>query len=233
MRSAGCVINDFADRKFDPFVARTRDRPLASRAISSRQALILFFVLILLAFLLVLPILSPLFLLLAVIALFLAATYPFTKRFFALPQAYLGLAFGFGIPMAYAAVVQQLPNEMWFLLLANVFWTIAYDTEYAMVDREDDLKLGLKTSAITFGVYDVFFVMTSYCISLSFLIAFGVFYGRGLWFFMGLLAAFAIALFHYTLIRKREPQKCFLAFAHNNYFGAAIFVGIVFDLAFG
>ncbi len=153
MRSAGCVINDYADRDFDPHVARTRDRPLAAGRVSPKEALALAGGLSLLAFLLILP-LDPLVWKLSFVALFLAASYPFTKRFFAVPQAYLGVAFGFGIPMSYAALWGTVPTEAWWLLLANVFWAIAYDTEYAMVDREDDLKIGIRTSAITFGRFD-------------------------------------------------------------------------------
>ena len=144
MRSAGCVINDYADRHFDPHVERTRDRPLAAGKVSTREALILAAVLCLLSFLLILP-LNRLTILLSLPALFVAATYPFTKRFFAIPQAYLGIAFGFGIPMAFAAVHGNLPPLAWVLLAANVFWAVAYDTEYAMVDREDDLKIGIRT----------------------------------------------------------------------------------------
>ena len=154
MRSAGCVMNDYADRDFDPHVARTRERPLAAGKVSPKEALLLAAGLSLLAFLLILP-LNTLVLKLSVVALFLAASYPFTKRFFAIPQAYLGIAFGFGIPMSYAALWGEVPREAWLLLGANVFWAIAYDTEYALVDREDDLKIGIKTSAITFGRYDL------------------------------------------------------------------------------
>src|SRR4030066_675256 len=153
MRSAGCVINDYADRHFDPHVARPRDRPRAAGKVSPKEALLLAAGLSLLAFLLILP-LNALVLKLSVIALFLAASYPFTKRFFAIPQAYLGIAFGFGIPMSYAALWGEVPLEAWILLAANTFWAIAYDTQYAMVDREDDLRIGIKTSAITFGRFD-------------------------------------------------------------------------------
>src|SRR5512143_4172209 len=168
MRSAGCVINDYADRDFDPHVARTRDRPLAAGKVSAREALLLAGGLSLLAFLLILP-LNALVLKLSVVALFLAASYPFTKRFFAIPQAYLGIAFGFGIPMSYAALWSEVPREAWFLLGANVFWAIAYDTEYALVDRADDLKIGIKTSAITFGRYDLAAMALCYAATLGLL----------------------------------------------------------------
>lgn len=229
MRSAGCVINDFADRDFDPHVERTRHRPLAARKVSVREAMILFAVLVLTAFLLILPLKNWLVVGLSVPALFLAASYPFTKRFLAIPQAYLGVAFGFGIPMAYAANLGSVPAEAWWLLLANVFWAIAYDTEYAMVDREDDLRIGIKTSAITFGRFDVPVVMACYVMTLALL----AWVGRGLamgWaFYTGLAVAAAIAVYHFTLIRSREPARCFKAFLHNNWFGLAVFAGIAID----
>ena len=225
MRSAGCVINDYADRKVDPHVARTRDRPLAAGRVSTREALLLAAGLSLMAFLLILP-LDRLVLQLSVVALFLAASYPFTKRFFAIPQAYLGVAFGFGIPMSYAALWGAVPLEAWLLLVANVFWAVAYDTEYAMVDREDDLKIGIKTSAITFGRYDLVAIACCYAATLA--ILGGVGYARDIgWpFYVGLAAAGAIALYHLRLIRHREPRACFRAFLHNTWFGAAVFAGI-------
>ncbi len=232
MRSAGCVINDYADRAFDPHVERTRDRPLASGLVSGKEALILAATLALLALLLILPLRNVLLLKLAVVAAFLAATYPFTKRFFALPQAYLGIAFGFGIPMAYAAHLHAVPPIAWWLLAANVFWAIAYDTEYAMVDREDDLKIGIKTSAITFGRYDVAAVMLCYGLSLALLAYVGWRLHLGWLYYAGLLFAAAVATYHYTLIRERDRSKCFKAFLHNNWFGAAVFAGIALDLFF-
>ena len=229
MRSAGCVINDVADRKFDPHVARTKDRPLAAGTVSVKEALFLSCALALCAFLLILPLRSLYIIGLSVVALFLAATYPFTKRFFAVPQAYLGVAFGFGIPMAYAAHLDMIPLTAWVLLLANVFWAIAYDTEYAMVDRADDLKIGIKTSAITFGRFDVLAVMLCYALTLA-LIAWVGYQMHARWaFYAGLSVAAALAVYHYTLIRDREPAKCFKAFLHNNWLGAAIFAGIVID----
>ncbi len=229
MRSAGCVINDYADREFDRHVARTRERPLAAGKLHPKEALGLAAALALLAFLLILPLQNWLLIQLAVVAALLAATYPFTKRFFAIPQAYLGIAFGFGIPMAFAAELDAVPPVAWLLLVANMFWSIAYDTEYAMVDRADDLKIGIKTSAITFGRFDVAAVMASYGASLLLLALAGQQLNMGLFYYLGLLLAAAIAAYHYTLIRARDPAKCFRAFLHNNWFGAAVFAGIVLD----
>jgi 4-hydroxybenzoate polyprenyltransferase len=228
MRSAGCVINDFADRDFDPHVARTRERPLAAGKVSPKEALLLAAGLALAAFLLILP-LNTLVLKLSVVALFLAASYPFTKRFFAIPQAYLGIAFGFGIPMSYAALLGAVPVEAWMLLVANVFWAVAYDTEYAMVDRADDLKIGIKTSAITFGRHELAAIATCYAATLGMLAWVGARLHLGVAFHAGLAAAAAIALFHMKLIWQRDPQKCFRAFLHNTWFGAAVFGGIVLD----
>jgi 4-hydroxybenzoate polyprenyltransferase len=228
MRSAGCVINDYADRDFDPFVERTKNRPLAAGLVSRKEALGLFAALVLASFLLILP-LNRLTLLLSFAALFLAATYPFTKRFFAIPQAYLGIAFGFGIPMGFAAQTGAVPALAWLMLAANVFWAVAYDTEYALVDRADDLKIGIKTSAITFGRYDVAAVMAGYAATLGLLAAVGAQARMGWIYFGGLAVAGAIAGYHYTLIRGRERDKCFKAFLHNNWFGGAVFAGIALD----
>ncbi|CAB1367532.1 4-hydroxybenzoate octaprenyltransferase [Denitratisoma oestradiolicum] len=229
MRSAGCVINDYADRDFDPHVERTRERPLAARRVSTREALVLAAVLALCAFLLILP-LRPLVWAMSVPALFLAISYPFTKRFLAIPQAYLGIAFGFGIPMGFAALQDTVPPLAWALLGANILWTIAYDTEYAMVDREDDLKIGIRTSAITFGRFDVAAVMLCYALSLCLLAAIGHHLGYGLFYAGGLLLAALIALYHYSLIRHRDRAACFRAFLHNNWFGAAVFAGLTAEL---
>ena len=229
MRSAGCVINDYADRDFDPHVERTKDRPLAARTVSVREALSLAAVLVLCAFLLVLPIFREVWWL-ALIAVFLAASYPFTKRFFFLPQAYLGVAFGFGIPMAFAAATGEVGPLGWTLLLTNIFWALAYDTEYAMVDREDDLKIGIRTAAITFGRFDVLAVMICYAAMLGVLAVVGWRLQYGAWYFAGLAAAAGLAGYHYTLIRDRSRDGCFAAFRHNNWFGAAIFAGIVAEL---
>ena len=229
MRSAGCVINDLADRKFDPHVERTKERPLASGKVSSTEALVLFMVLVICAFGLILPLCSGYIIGLSVVALFLAASYPFTKRFFAVPQAYLGVAFGFGIPMAYAAHLDSIPPVAWWLLLANVFWAMAYDTEYAMVDRADDLKIGIKTSAITFGRYDVAIVMLCYALTLGLIAWVGYRLHMGWVFYAGLVIAAGIAGYHFTLIRQREPARCFKAFLHNNWIGASLFAGIALD----
>jgi 4-hydroxybenzoate polyprenyltransferase len=185
----------------------------------------------LVAFLLILP-LNKLVLLLSVPALLLAASYPYTKRFFAIPQAYLGMAFGFSIPMAYAAVRGAVPVEAWVLMLANVFWSIAYDTEYAMVDREDDLKIGIRTAAITFGRYDRVAIAVCYADAIGLLGWMGMHTGRGLIFQMGLAVAAFIAGYHLYLIRHRDRQACFKAFLHNNWFGASVFAGLALDYGF-
>ena len=228
MRSAGCVINDYADRDIDPHVARTKDRPLAARLVSRKEALLLAGGLSLIAFALILP-LDRLVILLSVPALLLAASYPYTKRFFAIPQAYLGIAFGFGIPMAYAAHTGGVPPMAWLLLAANMFWAIAYDTQYAMVDREDDLKIGIKTSAITFGRFDVLAVMVCYGVMLGLLAFAGTRLGMGWIYHAGLAVAAALMAYHYRLIKDRERDQCFKAFLHNNWVGAAIFAGIALD----
>lgn len=230
MRSAGCVINDFADRDFDGHVERTRLRPLATGAVSTTEALVLAAALALVSFLLVLP-LDPLVLWLSLPALFLAGSYPFTKRFFAIPQAYLGIAFGFGIPMGFAAILGEVPAIAWWMLLANVFWAIAYDTEYAMVDRPDDLKLGIRSAAITFGKHEVAAIMVCYAIAFGLLALVGREAGRGPMFFAGLVIACGFAAYHYTLIRARERPRCFKAFLHNNWVGAVILAGLMLDYA--
>ncbi|WP_332672216.1 4-hydroxybenzoate octaprenyltransferase [Aromatoleum sp.] len=228
MRSAGCVINDYADRDFDGHVERTKQRPLVTRAVSVREALMLASGLAAVSFVLILP-LDSLVMWLSVPALFLAASYPFMKRFFAIPQAYLGIAFGFGIPMGFAAVQGEVPAVAWLLLLANVFWAVAYDTEYAMVDRPDDLKIGIKTSAITFGRFDVAAVMLCYAAAFGLIALVGLEAGRGAYFFAGIAVAAGIAVYHYLLIRGRERAPCFKAFLHNNWVGFALFVALVAD----
>jgi 4-hydroxybenzoate polyprenyltransferase len=230
MRSAGCAINDYADQDIDKHVKRTAQRPITSGLISGKEALAVALVLALLSFALVWP-LNTLTKQLSVAAVLIAATYPYMKRFFAIPQAYLGIAFGFGIPMAYAAVQDTVPGVAWWLLLANVFWAIAYDTEYAMVDRDDDLKIGVKTSAITFGRFDVAAVMLCYAATLSIWLVCGWQLGMRLWFVLGMASAAGCALYHYTLIRGRERTACFAAFRHNNWLGAAIFAGVALDYA--
>ena len=225
MRSAGVAVNDYADRNFDPHVARTRDRPLAAGRVSPKEAWILAAALALIAFILILP-LGRQVVLLSFCALFLAVTYPFTKRFLALPQAYLGVAFGFGIPMAYAAQTRALPGISWWLLLANIFWTIAYDTEYAMVDREDDRKIGIRTSAMLFGRYDVAAVMLCHVVFLAIMAGIGFWLELAWPYYAGLLCAMALAAYQYRLIRGRDPQSCFHAFKDNNWVGAVVFAGI-------
>jgi 4-hydroxybenzoate polyprenyltransferase len=228
MRSAGCAINDYADRDFDKHVQRTRERPVTSGRIAPREAIWLAASLALIAFVLILP-LNNLTLLLSFPAVFLAASYPFTKRFLAIPQAYLGIAFGFGIPMAFAATLGSVPPVAWLMLVANVFWAIAYDTEYAMVDRDDDILLGLHSSALLFGKYDVAAVMACYAIALFLLAIAGLMTGAGIFYFIGLILCEGLALYHYHLIKQRQRDGCFKAFLHNNWFGAAIFSGIALD----
>lgn len=225
MRSAGCVMNDIADSKYDGLVERTQHRPLPKNEVSKKEAYILATLLSLVAFGLV-NLLNLLTVKLSVAALFLAITYPLTKRFFVMPQAYLGVAFGFGIPMAFAAINDFIPPVAWVLLLANVFWAIAYDTEYAMVDREDDLKIGIKSSAITFGRFDVMAVMACYALTLLLLSLAGYWLGVGVVYYLGLAAAAGVAIHHYFLIRKRERADCFKAFLGNNWFGLVIFIGL-------
>lgn len=226
MRSAGCALNDFADRDFDGHVARTRDRPLAAGEIRPAEALVLAALLAATAFGLVLM-LNRFALLLSFIGLAIAVTYPYAKRFFALPQLYLGVAFGFGIPMAYAAVWEMLPRECWVLFAANIFYAFAYDTEYAMVDRDDDAKIGIRTSALTLGRYDVAAVMASYAAMLVLLAVAGVIIRLGWAYYAGLAVAAALMVYHYFLIRERSREGCFKAFRHNNWVGAAVFAGIV------
>ena len=230
MRSAGCAINDYADQDIDKHVKRTAERPITSGRISGKEALAVAGVLVLLAFLLILP-LNTLTKQLSVAAVIIAGTYPYFKRFFAIPQAYLGIAFGFGIPMAYAAVQGTVPAVAWWLLVGNVFWAVAYDTEYAMVDRDDDVKIGIKTSAITFGRFDVAIIMGCYAATLLIWAVCGWQLGLRAWFLLGLVIAAGCAVYHYTLIRGRERMACFAAFRHNNWLGAAIFAGIVLDYA--
>lgn len=226
MRSAGCAVNDVADRDIDRHVRRTARRPVTTGAVSVREALLVGAALALIAFALVL-LTNALTIALSFAALLIAIAYPWTKRWLALPQAYLGVAFSFGIPMAFAATRGEVPLLAWALLLGNLFWVLAYDTEYAMVDREDDLKLGIKTSAITFGRWDVAAVMGSYALFLL------VWLAAGLWlqlrwpYYLGLLAAAAQVGWHYTLIRDRDPARCFRAFRANHYVGLAVFAGIV------
>ncbi|MDI1309042.1 MAG: 4-hydroxybenzoate octaprenyltransferase [Methylotenera sp.] len=231
MRSAGCVMNDIADSQYDGLVERTRHRPLVSNEVSRKEAYFLAAGLSLVAFGLVCT-LNNLTIKLSVLAVLLAASYPFTKRFFAIPQAYLGIAFAAGIPMAFAAILGDVPPVAWLLMLANVFWAIAYDTEYAMVDRDDDLKIGIKSSAITFGRFDVVTVMICYALTLLILTICGIWLMMGYAYYIGLMIAAAVAIYHYYLIRTREKSNCFSAFLHNNWFGFAVFAGLSLDYLF-
>ncbi|KZE30025.1 4-hydroxybenzoate octaprenyltransferase [Crenobacter luteus] len=233
MRSAGCVVNDYADRDFDGAVERTRNRPFARGAVTKKEALLLAAGLTLAALLLILP-LNALTLLLSLPAAFLAASYPFTKRFFPIPQAYLGIAFAFGIPMAFAAIQNQVPFVAWLTLVASAFWTVAYDTAYAMVDKPDDLKLGtIKTSAITFGDYDVAAVMACQAVFLALMGMVGHVAGLAWPYYAGLAAAAALALSQYPAVASRDRARCFKAFLDNNRVGAAIFAGIALSSLVG
>lgn len=231
MRSAGCVINDYADRNFDPYVERTRERPLASGALRPAEALALAGVLILVAFFLVLQ-LNWLAVSLSLAALVLTVVYPFLKRFFVFPQAWLGVAFGFSIPMAYAAQLGFVHYSAWVLLAANVFWSIAYDTEYAMVDRDDDARLGLKSAAILLGRHDVAGVMAAHALFLALMAYVGWWQRLDVIYFAGLAAAAGFIVRQYFLIRGRERSRCFRAFHLNNWVGLAIFAGLALDLFF-
>jgi len=227
-RSAGCAVNDFADRRFDAEVKRTRERPLASGEIKPWEAIVVAVVLGIAAFAIVLQF-NRLTIILAFVAVAIAIVYPFLKRFFWMPQAWLGVAFGFGIPMAFAAETGALPPLAWAILAANIAWTIAYDTEYAMVDRDDDVRIGMKTSAILFGRHDVAMVMACYALFIVIMAAIGAWQDYGAFYFAGLAAAAAIAWYHYRLIRTRTREGCFKAFLHNNWLGGAVFAGILLD----
>ena len=225
MRSAGCAVNDFADRRIDPLVERTRARPLAAGEITPAEALAVGAVFALAAFGLAL-LLNRFAIQLSILGAALAAAYPFTKRVFALPQLVLGVAFGFGIPMAYAAILDRLPLECWALLAANIFYAFAYDTEYAMVDREDDAKLGIGSSALVLGRFDVAAVMGCNAAMLLILAGLGARIGLAWPYYIGLATAAAIMAHHYFLIRGRTREGCFRAFRGNNGIGAAIFAGL-------
>ena len=228
MRSAGCVINDYADRAFDPHIARTRDRPIAAGRVKPGEAIALFVVLCLLGLALVLT-LNRLTVWLAFVGAFLATTYPFLKRWTHLPQFYLGVAFGWGIPMAFAAQTGAVPPLAWVLLAANICWAVAYDTAYAMADRADDLKVGVKSMAILVGAYDRLTVGLFHAAALALLAAAGAIAGRGILYYSGLALAGALAAHQQARIRTRAPEACFRAFLDNNRFGAVIFLGLVLD----
>jgi 4-hydroxybenzoate polyprenyltransferase len=229
MRSSGCAINDYADRRFDGEVKRTRERPLAAGTIRPEEAVLVAAALALCAFLLVVWTMNRLTIGLAVAAGAIAAIYPFTKRFLAVPQAWLGLCFGFGIPMAFAAVQNDVPPLAWALLAANLPWVLAYDTEYAMVDRDDDLRIGIHTSALFFGRHDVAAVMACYALFVGAMAAIGIWQDWKLFYYLGLLAALAIALLHWAWIRDRSREGCFRAFRHNHWIGLAVFAGVALD----
>ncbi|MFY9973546.1 MAG: 4-hydroxybenzoate octaprenyltransferase [Chromatiaceae bacterium] len=230
MRSAGCAINDFADRDFDGHVARTNQRPLAAGVVAPGEAVAVFLVLSLAAFGLVL-LLNWQTVALSVVALLLTLVYPFMKRFTHVPQMFLGAAFGWAIPMAFMAVTESIPALAWILFLATLIWALVYDTQYAMVDREDDLAIGIKSTAILFGRWDRLAIGLLQALMLAILVWVGLEAGRGLWYFAGIEVAAAFAVYQQWLIRKREPAACFQAFLNNNYLGMAIFLGLVLDYA--
>lgn len=230
MRSAGCAINDFADRNLDGQVARTRARPLAAGLVSPKEAVAVFLVLSLAAFGLVL-LLNWQTVALSVVALALAVVYPFMKRYTHLPQLFLGAAFGWAVPMAFTAITGSVPAFAWLLFAAAVLWALIYDTQYAMVDREDDRKAGIKSTAILFGRHDLLILAMLQLALLGLLAYIGLVTGRGPWYFAGLAAAAAIAAFHQYRIRTRDREACFEAFLNNNYYGMAVFVGLVLDYA--
>ncbi|PSW11784.1 4-hydroxybenzoate octaprenyltransferase [Photobacterium sp. BZF1] len=225
MRAAGCVINDFADRNFDGHVKRTAQRPMPSGKVSEREALALFGLLVLVSFLLVLT-MNTLTIMLSVVAVILAAAYPFMKRYTHLPQLVLGMAFGWSIPMAYAAQAGELPTVAWLLFVANILWTIAYDTQYAMVDRDDDVKVGIKSTAILFGRFDKMIIGLLQLGTLILLIAVGAIEGMSQVYYWCLLLASSLFVYQQMLIRGREREPCFKAFLNNNYVGMLICVGI-------
>ena len=229
-RSAGCVINDYADRWLDPQVERTRGRPLATGAVSGREALAVFAVLMLVAFALVLT-LNRLTVYLSVVGLFLAASYPYLKRYTYLPQVYLGLAFGWGIPMAFAAVQGTVPVAAWVLYCANILWATAYDTWYAMVDRDDDLRAGSKSTAILFGDLDLAAQGVLYALAFAALWLVGRQAQLGLYYWIALGVAALLAIYQFRIARYREREACFRAFLHNNWIGAVVFAGIAVHYA--
>ncbi|WP_336407649.1 4-hydroxybenzoate octaprenyltransferase [Gallaecimonas pentaromativorans] len=228
MRSAGCVINDFADRKVDGHVKRTAQRPLARGAVTSREAIILFGVLCLVSFGLVLT-LNRFTILLSLVALALAFSYPFMKRFTHLPQVVLGMAFGWGIPMASAAQTGRIDESIWWLFAANIAWTVAYDTFYAMVDRDDDIRIGVKSTAILFGRSDKLITGLLQLAALLMLLQAGVVASLGLPYYLGVLAMAVFFVYQQWLVRNRDRDNCFKAFLNNNYAGMVVAMGIYAD----
>lgn len=228
MRAAGCVINDYADRDFDPHVQRTQQRPIAAGKVSPKEALYVFAVLGLLAFGLVL-LLNPLTIMLSFIGAFLAASYPFMKRYTHLPQAYLGIAFGWAVPMSFSAQSNDIPVVGWIMYLAVMLWSLIYDTMYAMVDKEDDIKIGVKSTAILFGRYDRQIIAALQLIMLSLLISIGQMQALGSAYYIGLLVAAGLCIYQQRLIYKREKTQCFKAFLNSNWLGLAVFIGLAVD----
>ena len=229
-RSAGCVINDYADRWLDPHVERTQDRPLATGAVRGREALAVFAVLMLAAFALVLT-LNRLTIILSVVGVLLAASYPYLKRHTYLPQVYLGLAFGWGIPMAFAAVRGEVPAVAWLLYVANILWATGYDTWYAMVDRDDDLRMGAKSTAILFGDLDLVAQGVLYALFFAALALVGQRAGLGHYYWYGLAAALVLVGYEFWIARGRDRDGCFRAFLHNHWVGAVVFIGLALDFA--
>ena len=225
MRAAGCVVNDYADRKFDGHVKRTANRPLPSGQVTGKEARILFVVLVLLSFMLVLT-LNTMTILLSVAALALAWVYPFMKRYTHLPQVVLGAAFGWSIPMAFAAVSESVPLSCWLMFLANILWAVAYDTQYAMVDRDDDLKIGIKSTAILFGRHDKLIIGILQVAVLALMVAIGGLNGLNWEFYWSVLVAGLLFAYQQKLIVKREREACFKAFLNNNYVGLVLFMGL-------
>lgn len=228
MRAAGCVINDYADREFDPHVERTKQRPIAAGKVSPKEALIFFLVLITIAFGLVL-LLNIYTILLSFGGAFLAASYPFMKRYTQLPQAYLGIAFGWAVPMSFSAQTNTIPLVAWIMFLAVVLWALVYDTMYAMVDKDDDLKIGVKSTAILFGDYDRHIMAVLQVIILGLLVAIGIMQTSGLAYYLGLSVAAGLFVYQQKLIFHRDKALCFKAFLNNNWFGLAVFMGLFVD----
>ena len=231
MRAAGCVINDYADREFDPKVERTKQRPIAAGKVEPKEALILFGILCLTAFVLVLQ-LNLMTIILSFVAAFLAASYPFMKRYTHLPQAYLGIAFGFAVPMSFSAQTNAIPPVAWIMYLAVILWALVYDTMYAMVDKDDDLKIGVKSTAILFGDKDREIMAGLQLIIIGLLLSIGLFLGLGGFYYIGVAIALGLSVYQQKLIFHRKKSLCFKAFLNNNYFGMAIFCGLFFDYLF-